>query len=86
MALGYHEQGTYAVSARTKDYKYVRRAYIHHNELYDLSRDPGELHNLSGREEYGAVESAMERRLLNFFMTTGDVIPCRQDARDARHD
>ncbi len=83
VALGYHDRGTYAVSARTPRFKYVRRGYIEHNELYDIEHDPGELHNLSGKEEYRDIESTMERLMLDFFMTTGDVIPHREDARDA---
>ncbi len=81
MALPYHDAGTYAVSARTPQHKYVRRAYVDHNELYDLENDPGELCNLSGQQEYADIEEQMERLLLDYFMTTGEVLPCRQDPR-----
>ncbi len=79
----FREAGTYAVSARTKKYKYIRRAYVDHNELYDLDNDPGELRNLSGGEEYSEVEKSMEELLLDFFMTTADVLPHKQDSRNA---
>ena len=82
-ALPAHERGSYAVSCRTHNYKYIRRGYCDYHELYDLNNDPGELHNLSGNSEFAAVEKEMELRLLDYFMTTSDVLPLKQDARDA---
>ncbi len=75
------EGGSYAVSCRTREFKYIRRGYLPPNELYDLRSDPGERHNLSGRADYAYVERNLERRLLDFFMTTGDVMPFKQDSR-----
>lgn len=80
-ALGAHDAGSYAVCCRTHEFKYVRRGYVDHHELYDLRDDPGELVNLSGRPDYADIELCMERRLLDFFMTTGDVLPYKQDSR-----
>ncbi len=75
------EGGSYAVSCRTRDFKYVRRGYTPPHELYDLRNDPGELQNRIGQPAYAEIERGMERRLLDFFMTTGDVMPFQQDSR-----
>jgi len=80
-ALPAHDAGSYAVSCRTHDFKYVRRGYLDHHEVYDLRTDPGELNNLSGAPDYADIERRMERRLLDFFMTTADVLPHEQDSR-----
>jgi arylsulfatase A-like enzyme len=77
----YALEGCYAVTARTHKYKYVRRGYDDYHELYDLTVDPGELNNLSGKPQYADVERQMETLLLNHFMTTGDVMPRKQDSR-----
>jgi choline-sulfatase len=62
---------------RTKDYHYA----IYSNgedQLYDLNRDPGEMHNLSAIPEYDSVR-LMHREMLSQWMTaTGDCfIPCQ---------
>lgn len=80
-ALPAHDAGTYAISCRTQTHKYVRRGYVNHHELYDLQRDPGETRNLSGNPEHTEIERRMETLLLDHFMTTGDVMPHRQDSR-----
>lgn len=80
-ALPAHDAGSYAISCRTRDHKYVRRGYVDHYELYDLTKDPGELHNLSGDPNHAELERRMERLLLDHFMTTGDVMPHKQDSR-----
>lgn len=80
-ALPAHDAGSYAISCRTQKWKYIRRGYVDHHELYDLEQDPGEIHNLSGHPEYAATEREMETLLLNHFMTTGDVMPRVQDSR-----
>lgn len=73
--------GSYAVSCRTNEWKYVRRGYTEYHELYDLEKDPGELHNLYGRPEAAEIQRQMELRLLDYFMQTGDVLPYQQDPR-----
>ncbi len=80
-ALKAHANGTYAVSCRTRDFKYIRRGYQTKHELYDLRSDPGECRNLYGMHAVAETERMMERRLLDFFMTTADVLPHRQDSR-----
>jgi arylsulfatase A-like enzyme len=76
-----HESGSYAVMARSQDYKYIRRGYSNHHELYDLKEDPGELNNLSGTGHVAEVESKMAMHLLDHFMQTGDVLPHATDSR-----
>ncbi len=76
-----HDAGSYAISCRTQQNKYIRRGYMEHHELYDMVADPGELENLSGRPEVAALEQHMQTLLLNHFMTTGDVMPHEQDSR-----
>lgn len=83
-ALPAHAQGTYAVMCRTAAFKYIRRAYSGAHELYDLRADPCECRNLAGMPSLAGVEREMERRLLDFFMHTGDVLPRRQDSRAIR--
>ncbi len=80
-ALACHGGGSYAVMCRTLKHKYIRRGYMTCHELYDLERDPDETDNLSGNPAYADIERRLETRLLDFFMTTGDVLPHEQDSR-----
>ena len=43
-----------------------------HWELYDLERDPNELENLHGVEEYRSVEKELHRRLVELRRELGD--------------
>ena len=80
-ALQAHTSGTFAVSCRTRDYKYIRRGYNDCHEFYDLRADPGEQRNLHGQAAVAAVEAQFEHRLLDFYMQTADVLPFKQDSR-----
>jgi arylsulfatase A-like enzyme len=42
----WHKVGSHAVMCRTAKYKYIRRFYTKVDELYDLEKDPGEIHNV----------------------------------------
>lgn len=77
----FHRAGSHAVMCRTEGYKYVRRVYTEHNELFDLAEDPGETRNLYGLTGYEDVEQEMEKRLLDFMLRTGDVLPQQADSR-----
>ena len=79
--LAAHDAGSYAVSCRTHDFKYIRRGYLDHHELFDLRSDPGELVNLIDSPDHVDVRRQMEERLLDYFVTTGDVLPHKQDSR-----
>lgn len=51
------------------------------SELYDLVRDPQELTNLYGHTAYAAVQQQLERRLLDWYLHTSDVVPWQRDNR-----
>lgn len=72
---------TKAVMVRTATHKYVRRLY-ESDELYDLTTDPGELHNRIDDPALGEVRLALKERMLTFFLETGDVVPHTPDARN----
>ncbi len=65
---------------RTRDYKYVKRLY-ELDELYDLKRDPQEVHNLVDDPAYQPVLEALRERLLTHYLDTSDVVPFQKDAR-----
>ena len=50
-------------------------------ELYDMNADPRELNNLCGRPEAADVQRRLERRLLDFYLRTADVVPFDEDPR-----
>ncbi len=72
---------TKAVMVRTATHKYVRRLY-ESDELYELTTDPGELHNRIDDPALAEVLRTLKDRMLTFFLETGDVVPHRPDARN----
>ena len=80
-AISHHLAGSHAVMCRTDRYKYVRRVYTGHHELFDLEVDPDEMQNLSGHPEVAEVEAEMRERLLDFMLRTADVLPHEHDSR-----
>lgn len=80
-ARPFHEAGSHAVMCRTPRYKYVRRIYTGHHELFDLQTDPGETRNRIGDPACADVEAAMANRLLDFLLHTSDVMPHETDSR-----
>jgi hypothetical protein len=80
-AIPYHQAGSHAVMCRTPEYKYIRRIYTGHHELFDLEADPGETRNLSGHPDYAGIERRLETRLLDFLLHTADVLPPAPDSR-----
>jgi arylsulfatase A-like enzyme len=64
----YYENGEHAVSphfgVRTKRYKLVRfYTRVNSWELYDLQKDPNEMHNLYGQKQYKKVTAEMNSQL-----------------------
>ncbi len=51
------------------------------SELYDLTHDPLELKNRHGQPRYAAVQRQLERRLLDWYIGTSDVVPFVRDPR-----
>jgi choline-sulfatase len=51
------------------------------SELYDLREDPEELCNVYGREEYLEVQRQLERRILEWYLHTSDVVPFDRQTR-----
>ena len=71
---------TKATMCRTHDYKYVRR-YYERDELYDLRRDPAELHNLIDDAAYAGILGQLRERMLEWYQGTCDVVPYKTDVR-----
>ncbi len=72
-----HNKGT---MCRTKDYKYVRRLY-EVDELYDLQKDPAEVHNVIDDPAYREVKIQLQERMLQWYQETCDVVPRDLDRR-----
>jgi len=51
------------------------------SELYDLASDPQELTNLHGRAQQAGVQQQLERRLLDWYVHTSDVVPWTRESR-----
>lgn len=75
-----------AVMARTMEYKLILRSDPadpdHDSELYDLQKDPLELHNVYNNPQYLEIQSHLKEKLLIWYMQTSDVTPWNQDPRD----
>jgi arylsulfatase A-like enzyme len=71
---------TRAMMVRTPTHKYI---YCpgEHDELFDLRRDPGELHNVANDPAYRETVNALRERLLRWMLNTGDVLPRERDPR-----
>lgn len=69
-----------ATMIRTLDHKLVRRP-SGQSELYDLRADPRELANLYDDPRHRAVRKDLERRLLDWYIRTADVVPWEEDPR-----
>ncbi len=74
----YHTKGT---MLRTNRYKYVQRLY-ESDQLYDLETDPAEVNNRIDDPELAEVRIQLERRMLHFYLETGDIVPWDTDARN----
>jgi choline-sulfatase len=65
---------------RTLDYKLVARP-DGQSELYDMKKDPRELHNVYGERAYAGPQEALQRRMLDWYIRTADVAPRKHDPR-----
>jgi arylsulfatase A-like enzyme len=71
---------TKAVMLRTDKLKYVNRLY-EKDELYDLEKDPMELHNVIDDPDYAQAVIHCQQRMLYHMIETGDFVPNRRDPR-----
>ncbi|MCX6631175.1 MAG: sulfatase-like hydrolase/transferase [Candidatus Solibacter sp.] len=71
---------TRASMVRTTEAKLIYRP-DGESELYDLARDPRELHNLFGQRGSASVQAGLERRLLDWYARTADTAPVDKDPR-----
>lgn len=71
------------VMMRNSQFKLVYRT-SQENELYDLSSDPLELHNIYGDPLYENIRLKMESHLLSWYLATSDAVPLHEDARITR--
>lgn len=63
---------------RTLEYKLIRRT-DDVSELYDLKKDPQELHNVYDHPDYAEIRQTMEQRMLGWYIETSDVVPRDND-------
>lgn len=68
------------VMLRTMEFKLIRRT-SGENELYDLKKDPREMHNVYGENFYRDIRTDLEERLLQWYLKTSDVVPWEDDCR-----
>jgi arylsulfatase A-like enzyme len=51
------------------------------SELYDLTADPQELHNVYGQPAYAPIQRQLEHRMLEWYVHTSDVVPFDRQPR-----
>lgn len=65
---------------RTQHYKLIYRP-DDQSELYDLTKDPRELHNMYGQGSHGKVQTQLFAQLMDWYVRTSDVAPKQIDPR-----
>ncbi len=76
---------TKATMIRTNRYKYVKRFY-EKDELYDLENDPHEMHNLVDEIGMKDILHELQKKMLDHYQATADVVPQQEDERSGRFD
>lgn len=71
---------TRATMVRTMTHKLVVRPNGT-DELYDLQQDPGETRNLADVPVHAETRRALERRMLDWYIRTADVVPFDENPR-----
>lgn len=69
-----------AMMLRTKKFKYVKRLY-EKDELYDLVKDPQELHNVIGDTGYAPELAGLKDMFSDYLVETADIVPLQTDER-----
>lgn len=80
LEVDHPEMVSRAAMIRAIDYKLVMRPGGQ-SELYDLAKDPRELHNVYGNRTYASVQENLLGRLLHWYVLTADVAPRDKDPR-----
>lgn len=68
------------IMIRTKRYKYVHRLY-EQDEFYDLQQDRYEISNQINNLSYQSIIAGLKYELLNYYLSTCDVVPFEHDKR-----
>lgn len=71
---------TKALMCRMGNMKYTMRLY-ERDELYNLEKDPLELHNEIDNPEYKDIIMKFKERILYYYMETSDFVPMGKDIR-----
>ncbi len=71
---------TRATMIRTASHKLVFRP-DGESELYDVAKDPRELHNVYGDRMYARAQERLRGQMLDWYVRTGDVAPKEHDPR-----
>lgn len=69
-----------AILVRKGNYKLTIRLY-EENELYDISKDPLEIHNLINDESMKPIIDDLTKEIAYFYLKTGDFVPNGLDKR-----
>ena len=70
-----------AAMVRTQNYKLILRPGGE-SELYDLKRDPREINNLYGEQDYRSMQLEMHTRMIDWYILTADAAPRDKDPRE----
>ena len=65
---------------RTATHKLIYRP-DDQSEMYDLEKDPRELHNVFGQAHYRRTQDALLLRMIDWYVRTADVAPKQRDPR-----
>lgn len=74
---------TRSACVRTARHKYIARPNDQ-SELYDCSQDPLQRNNLFGQSSVRELQSALQARLMNWYIDTSGIAPPERDPRGAR--
>lgn len=80
LEIDHPETVSRATMIKTLEHKLVVRPGGQ-SELYDVAKDPRELHNVYGDRSYAGVQEKLLARLLQWYVLTADVAPRDKDPR-----
>ena len=71
---------TRTTTIRTRPFKLTVRPQGT-SEMYNLQKDPREMHNVYGQAAYARQQKDLESRMLNWYVRTSDVVPYGRNDR-----